>query len=292
MTVFCWTNGQWYDADQALISPLDRGFLYGDGVFETLRSHCGRFFRLERHLARLHHGMDYLGLDPGDALEEALDALPQCFGLVGAESVVARLSVTRGDGWLEVRPASAAVVTLLARQAPLGPPEAGRAVLSSVVRDATSPISDLKTCNWLPSILARREAEGLGYNEAILCNSLGYLAEASSSNLFWARAGELFTPAIECGALPGITREAVIEAARTAGIAVFEGNFLPEDLAAADAAFLTNSVFGIKQLVSCAMSGRDGDAPMLREDLHGVVASVRRELDRLIASETEPSNVP
>ncbi len=270
---------------------MDRGFLYGDGVFETLRSYSGRFFRMERHLARLNHGMDYLGLDPGRALAGALKALEDVCHDLKMEEVVIRLSVTRGEGWLAVHPVSAAVVSVLAKQAPVAPPEAGRALLSSVVRDATSPIAELKTCNWLPNILARREAEALGYNEAIVCNGLGYLAEASSSNLFWTRGGDLFTPAVESGALPGITREAVIEAALSVGISVREGNFLPENLACAEAAFLTNSVFGIKQLVSCAINGQDADAPLLEEDPHGVVAAVRRELQRLIIEETQASSV-
>lgn len=283
MTNYCWVNGQWHSADQPLVVPTNRSFLYGDGVFETFRSRGGRFFRLERHLARLHRGMDVLGLDTGDGLAVALEAMQEVFSLMGTSDAVFRITVSRGSGWLQLASTSPAEVLVLAQPAPANPPEAGRAVLSSLMRDATSPFADVKTCNWLPQILARREAEGLGYDEAILVNTSGYLAEASSSNLFWIAGGELFTPAIECGALPGITREAVIEAASAAGVRVLQGSYLPEVLAQAEAAFVTSAVAGMKPLVSF------GEAPLLQEDTHGLMSLIRSQLDRLIASETQPT---
>ncbi len=285
MTTICWIDGRWHGADEPLIAPTDRGFLYGDGVFETLRSRNGRFFRLERHLARLQRGMDVLSIHPGDGVTEALEALPGVFEQFDAGDVVIRLSVTRGNGWLQARPSAQGLVSILAKPAPSSPPDAGRAVLSSVVCDATSPVADIKTCNWLPNILARQEAEGLGFDEAILCNGLGYLTEASSSNLFWTIDGELFTPAIESGALPGITREAVIEAAKSIHINVYEGSYLPEALSESEAAFVTNSVFGIKQLISF------GEAPLLKEDPSRVVVRVREQLACLIDSEIEVTGV-
>jgi branched-subunit amino acid aminotransferase/4-amino-4-deoxychorismate lyase len=281
---YCWINGKWHTADRPLILPANRAYLYGDGVFETFRSRAGRFFRLERHLARMHRGMDVLGLDTGDGLANALEALQDVFDRIGSKDVVFRITVSRGSGWLQLSSIAPAEVVVLAQLAPDSPPEAGRAVLSSVMRDATSPFADVVTCNWLPHILALREAEGLGYDEAVLVNNSGHLVEASSSNLFWITSGELFTPAVECGALPGITREAVIESAAAAGIRVLEGSYQPEALSAAEAAFVTSAVAGVRQLISF------GDAPLLREDSWGVMSRVRQQLERLIASETHAAS--
>ena len=271
MARYCWINGKWHTADRPLILPANRAYLYGDGVFETFRSRAGRFFRLERHLARMHRGMDVLGLDTGDGLANALEALQDVFDRIGSKDVVFRITVSRGSGWLQlssIAPAEVVVLAQLAPESPLKP--AVRS--SSVMRDATSPFADVVTCNWLPHVLALREAEALGYDEAILVNNSGHLVEASSSNLFWIANGELFTPAVECGALPGVTREAVVESAAAAGIRVLEGSYQPEALSSAEAAFVTSAVAGVRQLISF------GDAPLLREDSRAS-SRVRQQLD-------------
>jgi len=242
-------DGELVAAERAALPALDRGLLYGYGLFETMRSYGGRVFRLAQHYRRLRIGADLLAmrlpLTP-EALEDAADATLARNALADARL---RLTVTAGpDG-------GRASVLLTAREVTEYPPELRRrgmaAVVSAVRRNETSPLAGVKSLNCLDNLLAREEARRRGAGEAIFLNSRGFIAEGAASNVFLVRDGKLLAPGIGSGALPGITREAVLELAGEEGLAVGEADVSPGDLAAAAAeAFLTGSVMEVMPLVS------------------------------------------
>ncbi|MGQ9371524.1 aminotransferase class IV [Azospirillum sp. ST 5-10] len=248
MTV--WLNGRLTAAEAARIDPADRGFTLGDGLFETMRVAAGRVRHRDRHLARLAAGAAALGIPMpygADALADALARLVAAHGL--AEGVL-RLTVSRGPGARGVLPPATPVPTVLITAGPR-PPAAGpaRAVIATVTRrNEHSPLSRLKTLNYLDSVLARREAAERGADEALLLNTAGRLAEASVATLFVVIGGRLLTPPVAEGALPGIRRAVILEGGDAA-----ERPLAPGDLAAAEEAFLANSL-GIRPLV--AVDGR------------------------------------
>ena len=241
-------DGELVAAEQAALPALDRALLFGYGLFETMRSYGGRVFRLAQHYRRLEMGADVLAIPVPltlAALEKAADATLARNGLAGARL---RLTVTAGpEGG---RPS----VLLAAREVTEYPPELRRrgmaAVVSAVRRNETSPLAGVKSLNCLNNLLAREDAKRRGAGEAILLNTRGFIAEGAASNVFLVRDGKLLTPGIEAGALPGITRQAVLELAVAEGLAAEEADLSPGDLAAAAEAFLTGSVMEVMPLVS------------------------------------------
>jgi len=241
-------NGQLVAAEQAALPALDRGLLYGYGLFETMRSYGGRAFRLAEHYRRLEAGAELLAITVPltlAALEEAVDATLARNGLPDARL---RLTVTAGpeDG-------GGSSVVLFAREVTEYPPELRRrgmaAVVSGVRRNETSRLARVKSLNCLDNLLVREEARRSGAGEALLLNTQGFIAEGAASNLFLVRDGTLVTPGIEAGALPGITRQVVMELAGEEGMGVEEANVTLPDLFGAGEAFLTNSVMELMPLV-------------------------------------------
>ena len=226
----------------------DRGFLLGDGLFETVLAARGRPLFLDEHLARLARGCVVLGLPApdNDAVRRAVDQALARAGLVDARAAV-RLTWTAGSGGRGLdRPATLQprlVATAAAAPAPPGP--ASLAIVS-VRRNQASPASRLKTLAYLDNVLARREARGLGADEAVMLNTAGEVASAAAANLFWLSNGRLCTPALDCGVLDGIARAQVLALAARMGIEAGELRAGPEALAQAEALFLTNSLIGVR----------------------------------------------
>jgi branched-chain amino acid aminotransferase len=165
-----------------------------------------------------------------------------------------RLTVSAGEGDMTPDPDTCPRPTILVTaRSPVTPPpqkyESGyAAIICSLRRNTQSPLSRLKSTCYVESILARTEARAAGCDEAIMLNEQGYLAEGSTTNLFLVRGGDLITPSLESGVLPGITREAVLELARSANIVVMERQVGPDELLWADEAFLTNSILELMPL--------------------------------------------
>lgn len=243
-------NGQPIAADAAHVSALDRGFTLGDGLFETMRAAGQRVFRWPWHLARLRAGAAVLGLPVDDLplaahvdLALAKAALPEA---------VVRLTVSRG-----VAPGRGVAVppalrpTVVVRVVPLVPPPAApaRAIVATTTRrNERSPLSRIKSLSYAESVIAHLEAQRRGADEALLCNTRGWLAGATTANLFAVLDGTLVTPPVAAGALPGTTRAWVLAAARALGLPARERNLRPGDLAAASEVFITNVVLGIRPL--------------------------------------------
>lgn len=256
MPELVYLSGSMVRREEARISAMDGGFLYGYGLFETVRAYGGRVFRLGRHLERLARSADALGIpvDPArlaDAVMETLRANDL------AEARV-RLTVSGGGGSaaLDEAPWTEPTVLVVAtRYRPL--PEdvyrrGFRAVMSSIRRNSQSPLPSMKCTSFLESLLARRQARVAGADEAVCLNERGLVAEASMSNIFVVKDGRLRTPGVDSGILPGVTREAVLEMAAGAGIGREEGDITAHELFAADEVFLTNSVMELMPLTELA----------------------------------------
>jgi len=241
-------NGVIVDEGAAFLPVNDRGILFGDGLFETIRAYGGRPFRLERHMARLREGCRTLRLAgiPGD--EEVRRAIGELYAAnVREGDAYVRITVTGGafDGSRTLRRSGPPNVFIVVK--PLEPyPEEYyshglRLTVSRIRRNATSPLVRVKTNNYLESLFARQEAVEAGFHDALFLNTYGHLAEATTSNIFLVSDGEVCTPHLECGVLPGITREAVLEICQDLEIPTETGFYTLDELFSAQEAFLTMS---------------------------------------------------
>ncbi len=234
--------------DEAKISVFDRGFLYGDSVYETIGTSGGRLFAVEEHLVRLERSAARIGLrvPPRAEIERAI---AETLAAAGNEESRVRVMLTRGAGKLDLDPASVDDPQLVVIVFPLGPPTSEMyargvsAAIVSVTRNNPQAIDPaVKSGNYLNNILALGEARRRsGAYEAILCSSDGTVAEGASSNIFAVRGGVVRTPPLDVGILDGITRAKVIGLCRQAGIAIEEARISPEELRAADEVFITSA---------------------------------------------------
>ena len=252
MSEIVYLNGSLIPRSQARISALDYGFLYGFGLFETMRAYGGQVFRLDSHLNRLARSAEILGLPI-----EALDLKGAVRDTIQANKLSdarVRITISIGEGGMVPDPSTCTQPTVLILAGHYKPyPEqvyerGFRAVVSSIRRNSQSPLSRLKSANYLENMLAKQEARAAGVDEAICLNEKGLLAEASMSNIFLVNDGILRTPGEESGILPGITREVVLELASQLGINTFEQDIRLDELFQAQEAFLTNSLMEIMPL--------------------------------------------
>jgi branched-chain amino acid aminotransferase len=250
-----WLNGRLVRATEASVSVFDRSFLLGDGLFETMRATGGRLFRPERHLSRLERGAARLRMALPAAADELLGALRETVRANHLEDAALRLTISRGNGppGLGLEGTGPPVCMIAARPFQGYPHHwydpGAASIISSVVKNEQSLLAGLKTTSYVEHVVARAEAMERGADEALLLNTRGHLVEGSGSNLFAVIAGELSTPDVESGCLPGVTREAVLKLARESGLAIREGTLLLAELIAAAEAFLTNSLLGVAPLV-------------------------------------------
>ncbi len=247
-------NGEFLDEDAACIPAGDRGLLFGDGLFETVRAYRGIPFCLPEHLARLRDSALVLQLAfpwEEDEGERVIRELLVRNGLTGPEAPDAYIRITltagRHSGGLGLNRVGPPTVLVVAR-AFEGFPESWyreglRLIVSGIRRNSGSPVTRMKTLNGLDSILARQEALEAGAQEALMRDARGYLSEGTSSNLFFAAGGQLLTPSLECGCLPGTARALIAgRLCQELGIETREGEFTLEELAAGSEAFISNSL--------------------------------------------------
>ena len=286
-------NGVVTPPGEARISPLDRGFLFGDSVYETIRTYAGRPFRLGEHLERLRRSAERLGIPhektPVDVEAEVRRTLAEA---ANPESAV-RVVLSRGVGPVGYDPAGAGPPTCVVFVRPLAPsPAAWRregvdVAVVGVTRNAVTALDPaIKSSNLLNNYLAWSEATRLGAWEAIQVNAAGRLTEGSSSNLFIVRGRRLATPPPEDGILLGITRDLALDLARREGIPAAQTSIGPEDLREADEAFLTSTLKGILPVRRC-------DGWPIRDGRPGPVT--RRLMDRfeaLVQEETKAGSDP
>ena len=266
-------NDRFVREEDAKVSVFDHGFLYGDGVYETLRAYGGRIFMLSHHLARLRRSASLIGLDvpiaePGwtPLLEEALkrNALSDAY---------IRITISRGEGKIGLDPSLCPRPTVVVISLPLQPYPARlfqtgvRLVVVSVRRNLAAALSPrIKSLNFLNNILAKQEATRSGAFDGLMLNAEGHMTECTTSNIFFVKAGVLHTPSIECGILDGITREVVLSLAREHAIPIQEGSYTPDDVVGADECFLTNTTMEIMPVgdIDKHSIGRSTPGPVTR----------------------------
>lgn len=245
-------NGRVVDQEHATISVFDHGFLYGEGVYETLRTYDGEPFLFDRHMRRLRASAAMIALDVplsdhemADRLRRTMDAAG--LGTEGREAYL-RILVTRGVGELSYDPAACAAptVVVIAKphvDVPLEALERGVTVaLVGIVRNHPGTVNPIiKSNNLLNNALAMQEAYRRGAFEGIMRNYRGELAECTTANLFIVRGGEVLTPPLTAGLLGGLTREFLFEIGAEEGVPIHERILRDDDLFAADEAFLTST---------------------------------------------------
>ncbi len=253
--VHVFLNGQILPEERATVPVTDRGFLYGDGLFETVLVANGKPFRWPQHLQRLRKGAAFLGIGLKASDAELSAALAELLRLDAFTEAIARITLTRGPGPRGYSPKGADHPTLVIACHPLpGVSAAGalprwKLITASFRVAAGDPLSNLKTSNKLLNVLARAEAEARGADEALLLNTDGHIVEAASANVFWIDHGTVCTPPLDEGALEGVTRGLVLEICRGLGLPTDFRRVPPAALNAADAVFLTLSTLGLIEIV-------------------------------------------
>ncbi len=257
MTEVVWINGRVHPREKAMISVFDHGFLYGDSIYETIRTTGGHPFLLERHLERLRSSAAALhlelDLDTAAYRQGVVDALAAA---ANPESVL-RIIVTRGVGDIGYgqelcpRPNSLIFVRPTASLPDPDRRHAIRVAILSVLRNDRRTVSPaIKSGNLLNNILGAHEAEDRGFEEGIMLNPRGQVAEGTMTNIFIVKDGVVLTPPLEVGILPGITRGFVLELAKASGVEAREESFGPETLRAAHEAFLTGTTRAIQPIAA------------------------------------------
>jgi branched-chain amino acid aminotransferase len=241
-------NGQYYRKKDAHVSVFDHGLLSGDGVFEGLRIYQGRIFRLEEHITRLYKSARAILLTIPMSEAAMQKAVVRTVAMNKKESGYVRLLVTRGEGALGIDPRSCKKpsIIIIADDIQLYPREYyenGIAIITSSSRRMPSDCLDprIKSLNYLNNIMAKIEARQAGCLESVMLNQQGFIAECTADNIFIVRGQTLCTPAPYHGALDGITRNTIIEIARSLGILTEETALTRFDLYNADECFMTGT---------------------------------------------------
>ena len=259
--MIAYVDGKWTPAEEARISVLDHGLLYGDGVFEGIRVYGGVPFLLDEHLDRLAASARAIVLELPAGREEIAALCREAAQRAELDDGYLRLVVTRGAGALGVSPHTCARASLIVIAAPLTlyPAEryrdGVRLVTSTLRRSASDALPpQIKSLNYLTSVLASIEARRQGADEAVLLNAQGLIAECTADNLFLVSGGRVLTPAVASGALAGITRALVSRLLNEQGIECVESPLTPADAWTADELFLTGT--GAEIVPVCEIDGR------------------------------------
>ena len=241
-------DGEYYPKSQAKISVYDHGLLYGDGVFEGIRAYNGVVFKLKEHIDRLYRSAHAIMLQIPMTEEQMINAVLETLRKNSLKDAYIRLVVTRGVGdlGLDPRKCSKPTIIIITDTIALHKSEAKEkgitAMLTWVKRDPVDATShEIKSLNYLNSILAKIEANISGVDEAICLDKNGFVCEGVAENIFIVKNGRIYTPPSYTGALPGITAEAVKELAKSLGYEVIEKNITPYELFTADEVFFTGT---------------------------------------------------
>ncbi len=275
MSLKVYISGKLYDKDDAKISVYDHGLLYGDGVFEGIRSYHGKVFRLEEHVDRLWDSAKAICLEIPISKQEMAKAIEETLKVNGIEDGYIRAIVTRGCGTLGLDPnrCSEPQVIIITDFISLYPDELyeqGLEIITvSTVRNHPAALSPrIKSLNYLNNILAKIEGQQAGCVEALMLNHKGEVAECTGDNIFVVRDGLIRTPPCEAGILEGITRDVVIDLARAAGIEVLEVALTKHDVYIADEVFLTGTAAEVIPVVKIdSRSIGDGHPGPITRDL-------------------------
>ena len=256
MALQIYINGKFFAKEDAKISVYDHGLLYGDGVFEGMRSYSGKVFHLEQHLKRLYESARAIMLTIPIEIDKLGEAINETLKLNKLSDAYIRLIITRGTGGLGLDPyqTSDPQVIIITDSITLYPAkfyEDGlKIITASTIRNHPAALSPrVKSLNYLNNIMAKIEGLQAGCEEALMLNTKGEVAECTGDNIFIVKNGELLTPPKDAGILEGITRNAVLELAQNADIPTHEISLTRHDVYVADECFLTGSAAEIIPVV-------------------------------------------
>ena len=244
-----YVDGKYYPKSEAKISVYDHGLLYGDGVFEGIRAYNGVVFKLKEHIDRLYKSAHPIFLKIPLTKEQLTEAVLETLRKNKLTNAYIRLVVTRGVGDLGLDPRKCPKATIIIITEPLLQLHSAEKVENGINTIITwvkrnpvdSQTHEIKSLNYLNSILGKIEANNIGADEAICLDKTGYVCEGVGENIFIVRDGKLLTPPLSSGALDGITRALIIRLAKKLGIEVTEQNITPNELFTADEVFFTGT---------------------------------------------------
>jgi len=252
-------DGELVPKSQAKISVFDHGFLYGDGVFESILVTNGVAFKLKEHIDRLYDSAKAICLDIPMSKEEMIKTVADVVRANGFKDAYIRLIVTRGVGdlGLDPRKCRRPTIVIIVDKIKLYEEEALSkgltAIISSVRRDRVDATThEVKSMNYLNNILAKLEANAVGADEAIMLDDRGFVSEGTADNIFIVKNGVIYTPPRTCGILPGITRARIMKLAEELGYKVVEKDITPVELLTADEVFLTGTAASIVPVTKIA----------------------------------------
>lgn len=230
------------------MSVFDHGFLYGDGVYETLRAYHGQFFLLERHLVRLRQSCQWIGLESPIPETQLPALLTETLRRNELAEAAVRITISRGKGDLGMDPSLCPRPTIVIMAKPFRPYPPSlkkKGIQLELVEVRRNPISAqsprIKSLSFLNNILAKQEALRRGGFDAIMLNVEGDVSECPTSNIFFVKDGEIKTPSADCGILEGVTRQVVIQLGKEQGLSLEEGRYGAQELLNADECFITNT---------------------------------------------------
>ncbi len=283
-----WINGEIFSEANAKISVFDRGFLYGDSVFETIRTYQKRGFALDEHLRRLYESAARVWIEPKVEISALKSEVEQALALFPLPEAYLRLMFTRGSAGLGLAPNEAMSCQVVMILAPLNLPpstdyERGiRAISLKQQRpqDGTSA-AGAKIGNYLPAVLAYRETQKQNAKEALFVDAQGEVAEGATSNLFWVKDGRLFTPPLAAGILDGITRRYVLKSAQKLQLRVVEKRAPLSELIAADELFISSSIREVMPVTTL------DEQPIASGTVGPLTEQIRRQFRKFVQPESE-----
>lgn len=288
--MFVYLNDGLVPRSEATVSVFDHGFLYGDGVYETLRAYDGVIFMLDEHLARLYRSASMIGLAVPADVDRIKAAIYDTLGANKLGNAYIRLTISRGYGPIGIDPdlckkPTFVIIAEAMKDYPRTFYDKGIKVIFAKtkrnLKDAINP--QVKSLNFLNNILAKMETKDVGAYEALMLNVSGHITEGTISNVFFYRDNVLCTPSVDCGILEGITRKLVLDIAVREGLIVKEGEFTTDDLYGAAEVFITNTTIEVMPVSQVdAVRYRVGEiAKRLRKVYADEVAAYVRQMKEL-----------
>lgn len=257
MGTIVYLNGQFVSKEEAKVSIFDHGYLFGDGIFETLRSYKGVIFKLDEHLQRFFNSAKYMMLSIPISKTDLKGLTYEALNKSLLKDAYIRITLSRGVGERGINPdfCKKPTLSIIVKEVPEYPPECYTSGIETMIvsmrkmgNESLSP--QVKCCNYQNNILAKIELNQRGLLEGFLLNNEGFVTEGTVSNVFIVKNGNLMTPSPDCGCLEGITRNTVIEIAKKKlQLCVRETQFTRYDLYTADECFITNTIMEILPVV-------------------------------------------
>lgn len=284
--VYVYLNDKPVPKSEAVVSVFDHGFLYGDGIYETMRVYDGVTFMLEEHLARLYRSASMIGLDIPKSVDQIKAAVYETLAANSLKNAYLRTTISRGYGAIGLDPELCKAPTFIIiaeelKDYPRGFYDNGiKTIIAETRRNLSEAINpQIKSLNFLNNILAKIEAKKQDAYEAIMLNASEQIAEGTISNVFFFRDDVLHTPAVGCGILDGITRKLVLDLAVREGLRIREGAFSRNDIYGAEEVFLTNSTMEVMPVcqVDDARFGAGDIARLLRRAYRNEVMAYTAE---------------